>query len=114
MRLPFESFQPRRFARRQQSFIAIAVAIYVAMWAVDRPSPIGGEEFGETRLITRALAYASKTSAELKGQLLAEVKRFSAYQLTDDATLIIISALAATAAVDDAGKSNLYAGVESL
>jgi hypothetical protein len=27
--------------RRQQSFIAIAVAIYLAMWAVDRPAPIG-------------------------------------------------------------------------
>jgi len=32
--------QPRRFARRQQNFIAIAVAIYVAMWAVDRPASI--------------------------------------------------------------------------
>jgi sigma-B regulation protein RsbU (phosphoserine phosphatase) len=41
MRLPFESFQLPRFARRQQSFIAIAVAIYLAMWAVDRPAPIG-------------------------------------------------------------------------
>jgi phosphoserine phosphatase RsbU/P len=34
-------FQLRRLARRQQNFIAIAVAIYVAMWAVDRPASIG-------------------------------------------------------------------------
>jgi hypothetical protein len=27
--------------RRQQSFVAIAVAIYLAMWAVDRPASIG-------------------------------------------------------------------------
>ena len=27
----------RRFVRRQQSYIAIAVAIYAALWAVDRP-----------------------------------------------------------------------------
>jgi sigma-B regulation protein RsbU (phosphoserine phosphatase) len=32
--------ESRRFARRQQNFIAIAVAIYVAMWAVDRPASI--------------------------------------------------------------------------
>ena len=30
-----------RFVRRQQSFIAIAVAIYAALWAVDRPATIG-------------------------------------------------------------------------
>ena len=31
----------KRFIRRQQSFIAIAVAIYAALWAVDRPATIG-------------------------------------------------------------------------
>jgi phosphoserine phosphatase RsbU/P len=36
-----ESFQFKRFIRRQQSFIAIAVAIYAAMWAAERPVPIG-------------------------------------------------------------------------
>lgn len=41
MKLPFESFALMRFARRQQSYIAVAVAIYLAMWAVDRPAPIG-------------------------------------------------------------------------
>ncbi len=30
----------RRFVRRQQSYIAIAVAIYAALWAVDRPADI--------------------------------------------------------------------------
>jgi phosphoserine phosphatase RsbU/P len=34
--------QPKRFLRRQQSYIAIAVAIYAAMWAADRPVPISG------------------------------------------------------------------------
>lgn len=32
---------PKRFLRRQQSFIAIAVAIYAALWAVDRQATIG-------------------------------------------------------------------------
>jgi sigma-B regulation protein RsbU (phosphoserine phosphatase) len=32
--------QLRRLIRRQQSYIAIAVAIYAAMWAADRPVPI--------------------------------------------------------------------------
>jgi phosphoserine phosphatase RsbU/P len=36
-----EWLQPKRFIRRQQSYIAIAVAIYAAMWAADRPVPIG-------------------------------------------------------------------------
>jgi hypothetical protein len=31
----------RRFARRQQSFVAIAVAIYIGLWAVDRPADLG-------------------------------------------------------------------------
>ena len=30
-----------RFFRRQQSYVAVAVAIYAAMWAADRPVPIG-------------------------------------------------------------------------
>lgn len=30
-----------RFLRRQQSFVAIAVAIYAALWAADRPAPFG-------------------------------------------------------------------------
>jgi len=34
--------QPKLFIRRQQSYIAIAVAIYAAMWAADRPVPISG------------------------------------------------------------------------
>ena len=31
----------RRVARRQQSFVAIAVAIYIGLWAVDRPADLG-------------------------------------------------------------------------
>lgn len=37
-----QGLQPKRFIRRQQSYIAIAVAIYAAMWAADRPVPISG------------------------------------------------------------------------
>ena len=36
-----ESFQVRRFIRRQQRYIAIAVAIYAGLWAADRPAEIG-------------------------------------------------------------------------
>jgi sigma-B regulation protein RsbU (phosphoserine phosphatase) len=34
------SFPLKRFIRRQQSFIAIAVAIYAGLWAADRPAPL--------------------------------------------------------------------------
>lgn len=40
-KLLIQSLQPRRFVRRQQSYIAIAVAIYAALWAADRRVPIG-------------------------------------------------------------------------
>ncbi|MGC1448976.1 MAG: SpoIIE family protein phosphatase [Candidatus Sulfotelmatobacter sp.] len=53
----------------------------------------GGEEFGEQRLIAGARTYANKSTSELKAGLLADVKRFCASQLRDDATLIVISAL---------------------
>lgn len=53
-----------------------------------------GEEFGEQRLIAGARAYAHKSTSELKSGLLAAVKQFCASQLRDDATLIVISALA--------------------
>ena len=33
-------FTIRRFIRRQQSFVAIAVAIYAGLWAADRPAPL--------------------------------------------------------------------------
>jgi phosphoserine phosphatase RsbU/P len=56
----------------------------------------GGEEFGEQRLVTEARTYAGKSTSELKLGLLAEVKKFCASQLRDDATLIVISALAMT------------------
>ncbi len=34
-------FRPKRFILRQQSYIAIAVAIYAGLWAVERPADIG-------------------------------------------------------------------------
>jgi hypothetical protein len=37
----FHSFHVRRFIRRQQSFVAIAVAIYAGLWAADRPAELG-------------------------------------------------------------------------
>ena len=36
-----QSFHVRRFIRRQQSFVAIAVAIYAGLWAADRPADLG-------------------------------------------------------------------------
>jgi len=50
-----------------------------------------GEEFGEQRLIDAASGLAQRSSAELKDQLLGQVKNFCASQLADDATLIVVS-----------------------
>ncbi len=53
-----------------------------------------GEEFGDRGLIESARKYAGRPTAELKELLLMDVKQFCAFQLKDDATLIVISALA--------------------
>jgi phosphoserine phosphatase RsbU/P len=53
----------------------------------------GGEEFGEQRLIEAAAKSGEKSTAELKASLLKEVKQFCSFQLQDDATLIVLSAL---------------------
>lgn len=55
-----------------------------------------GEEFGEERVIASAHKSASLSTKEVKRFLLDEAKRFSASPMKDDATLIVISALAAT------------------
>jgi len=52
-----------------------------------------GEEFGENRLIASARGRGQLSTEELKAHLLDDVKQFCASQLTDDATLIIITAL---------------------
>jgi sigma-B regulation protein RsbU (phosphoserine phosphatase) len=49
-----------------------------------------GEEFGEQRLIEAATRLREHSSAELKDDLLAQVKRFCDSQLHDDATLIVV------------------------
>jgi phosphoserine phosphatase RsbU/P len=54
----------------------------------------GGEEFGQERLVAGARAYAAGSTSDLKSFLLAAVKQFCSSQLRDDATLIVISALA--------------------
>jgi sigma-B regulation protein RsbU (phosphoserine phosphatase) len=41
MKLRIQSLQPMRLIRRQQTYVAVAVAIYAALWAADRPVPIG-------------------------------------------------------------------------
>ena len=41
MKVSFSSLHPMRVIRRQQSYIAVAVAIYAALWAAGRPVPIG-------------------------------------------------------------------------
>jgi len=55
-----------------------------------------GEEFGEERVITSARASANLSTKELKISLLADARKFSASSMKDDATLIVISALAAS------------------
>jgi phosphoserine phosphatase RsbU/P len=54
---------------------------------------VESEEFGEQRLIEGARRSAEKSTAELKASLLEQVKQFCSYQLQDDATLIVLSAL---------------------
>lgn len=56
----------------------------------------GGEEFGEERLVRCAARCEGKSAAELTARLLDDVKHFCAFQLADDATLIVISAAAPT------------------
>ncbi len=41
MKSPIRSFHPMHLIRRQQSYIAVAVAIYAALWAAGRPVPLG-------------------------------------------------------------------------
>lgn len=41
MKSPIRSLYPVRLIRRQQTYVAVAVAIYAALWAADRPVPIG-------------------------------------------------------------------------
>jgi hypothetical protein len=41
MKSPIQWLQPMRLIRRQQTYVAVAVAIYAALWAADRPVPIG-------------------------------------------------------------------------
>ena len=41
VKLPIPSVYLVRLIRRQQTYIAIAVAIYAALWAADRPVPLG-------------------------------------------------------------------------
>jgi phosphoserine phosphatase RsbU/P len=54
-----------------------------------------GEEFGEQRVITSARASAGLSPSKLKTSLLDDAKKFCASPMKDDATLIVISALAA-------------------
>jgi hypothetical protein len=82
MKSPIRSLHPMRLIHRQQSYIAVAVAIYAALWAADRPCLVAG-----------ARTYAGKSTSELKSGLLSDVNRFGASQFRDDATLIVISAL---------------------
>ena len=52
-----------------------------------------GEEFGDRRLMECARKYRDRATEELKELLMAEVKQFCSFQLQDDATLIVVSAL---------------------
>ncbi len=59
-----------------------------------------GEEFGEERLVEGARRHHEKSTVDLKALLLAEVKQYCSYQLQDDATLIVVSALPELARVE--------------
>jgi serine phosphatase RsbU (regulator of sigma subunit) len=50
-----------------------------------------GEEFGEQRLIDVATRRSLQSSAELRDQLLTELRGFCDSQLQDDATLLVVS-----------------------
>ena len=53
-----------------------------------------GEEFGEDRLAQAAKGLAGESSANVKSRLLAEVRTFCDSRFHDDATLIVLGALA--------------------
>ena len=53
-----------------------------------------GEEFGERRLIAVAQALAGTPASDLKAKLLSDVKAFCDSRFQDDATLVVVSALA--------------------
>lgn len=53
----------------------------------------GGEEFGDQRLVESARKYAGRVTEEIKEFLMADLKQFCAFQLQDDATLVVVSAL---------------------
>ncbi|HTT19400.1 MAG TPA: PP2C family protein-serine/threonine phosphatase [Candidatus Sulfotelmatobacter sp.] len=50
------------------------------------------EEFGEERMIADARACIASSAAEIKTRILADAREFSAQQLRDDATLIVVAA----------------------
>ena len=77
------SFSIRRLIRRQQSFVAIAVAIYAGLWAADRPA-----DLSSTIIYTLPLCNV----IALIRDYLTNAKQFCHRQLRDDATLIVIAA----------------------
>ena len=56
-----------------------------------------GEEYGEDRLEQAAKGLAGESSASVKSKLLAEVRTFCDSHFHDDATLIVLGALAVAA-----------------
>lgn len=54
-----------------------------------------GEEFGEERMLAAVQSAEKRPVSELREQLLSNVKQFSNSRLSDDATLIMVSASAA-------------------
>ena len=57
-----------------------------------------GEEFGETRLVELARDCVADPPVEFKSRVLADVKKFCDSQLHDDATLVVVGAVARQAA----------------
>ncbi len=76
-----------------------------------------GEEFGESRLVHSMLAQQQSSAKDLQAYVLRQVKQFCNSRLSDDATLVVLSAthLVAERATQPLGaqKELLYSGVHN-
>ena len=80
-----------RVIRRQQSYIAVAVAIYAALWAAGRPVPIG-----RTLIYTLTLCNALDLMQDRLGFLYNRKKFLSSWAIYLS-LLLVVSIVAVTA-----------------
>jgi len=74
---------------------------------------LGGDEFGEQRLIAAATRSRKHTARQLQCQLLGYLQKFCNSRLTDDATLIVVAAGDDPSTAKKHEQSMLPAGVQS-